>query len=149
MNLFITSKSPVKSAKYLLKDKIRLNKQILECNQILATALHLNGADEKFMPYKKNGNRYKPTHIHHPICKWVAKSLDNFMWTLEFMNELCKLNPKHCCKSNIPLLSFAGNCFMKSNGFNGFLNCTPYKDLPVFVAYKKHLEDKWKSKNTK
>jgi len=144
MNLFITSKSPKKSAKFLSQDRLRLNKQILECNQILATALHLNGADKRFMPYKKNGDRYKPTHEKHPICKWVASSLDNFMWALEFMNELCKYNLKHACKANIPLLSFTGNCFIKSNGFNGFENCTPYKDLPVFNAYKKHLADKWK-----
>jgi hypothetical protein len=113
MNLFITSKSAKKSAEYLSQDSIRLNKQILECNQILATALFLNNADERFMPFKKNGSKYKPYHA---------------------------------CKCNIPLLSFAGNCFMKPKGFFKFHNETPYKNIPVFEAYKKHLNDKWSGK---
>jgi len=162
MNLFITSKSPAKSAKYLSQDRLRLNKQILECSQMLANAI-INSFEnfpknmqtkkrkEFYLPKKVNGDFYKKTHVNHPVSKWVMQNERNYRWTYLFFYELCEIYKKlrgknHGCASdeNDDKFFYGVYFLPDAKKKTPFINCTPYKDLPVFKAYKKHLANKWK-----
>lgn len=149
MNLFITSKSAKKSAEYLSQDSVRLNKQIVECGQLLAYAGFNNGCPKKYLPYNSKGEHYKTktSHKFHKVTKWVEKSFANYQWTLDFMLECHKLfNKPHKTICNISLFRFIGNNFIPAGELTDFCNDTPYKNIPVFKAYKKHLNDKWNIK---
>jgi uncharacterized protein YegP (UPF0339 family) len=37
---------------------------------------------------ERSFTRYLPTHINHPCSVWVRSSLDNYFWTLEYVQAL-------------------------------------------------------------
>lgn len=79
MNLFYLDTDLRLSASYMI-DK-HLNKQVLECFQLLANALHPHGFELR----KKNNNGiYGYTHEKHPLSRWTGMCYDN----MEFVFQL-------------------------------------------------------------
>lgn len=79
MNIFVTSKCPVKSA----QDHCNVHnvKMILECAQLLSTAhFVLDGIQVG----------YKPTHRNHPSSIWTRNTLANYQWLYAHFKALCK-----------------------------------------------------------
>ena len=140
MNIFIVSPSPVKNA--LILDDLRLNKMILETAQLLSSAYRSLWADVDGL--------YKTTHINHPCSIWARSKKTNFKWLYKYFVELHTEFKFRKNRSNH--LSFTKlNGIFKSKAdivaddvdieFN--FNCTNYKHLAVFEAYKRQLIDKW------
>jgi len=81
VNIFILDYDIKKSA-YSHCDQ-HVNKMILEAAQMLCTVASEYGI---IVPYK-------PTHSKHPCTLWVAKSLENYIYTLDYafwLNEASK-----------------------------------------------------------
>jgi Pyrimidine dimer DNA glycosylase len=81
MNLFILSLSPKECAEMMI-DK-HIVKIILEAVQMLCTAKHVlepENPDNKVL--------YKMAHKNHPVTIWVRTSYENFMWTLDLVEEM-------------------------------------------------------------
>ena len=70
MNLFPLHDDPLE-ASYLNCDT-HLNKILIEAAQMLCIPFHLQHVEAP----------YKPTHVNHPVSKWVRESRENFVWTL-------------------------------------------------------------------
>lgn len=145
MNIFITSKCPIESAK-LMDDK-RLIKMCLESAQILSTVLYEYG-------YKK---AYRPCYQNHPATKWTQKSRGNYKWVLDHFKALCdeytyrfgKIHKssrlygyfKHGLDS-LPegdLTNFYNGASNKSLG----ISFKHLQDVPK--AYKLYLMERWKT----
>jgi hypothetical protein len=140
MNIFTISPSPVKNA--LILDDLRLNKMILETAQLLSSAYRSLWGDVDGL--------YKTTHINHPCSIWARAKKANFKWLYKYFVELHKEFKFR--KDRKDHLSFTKlNSIFKSKAdtvldnadieFN--FNCTDYKHLPVFEAYKRQLIYKW------
>ena len=78
MNIFALSIHPPEAARWHV-DK-HVVKMPIETAQILCTVRHIYG--ESDVPYK-------PTHMNHPCCKWVAESAENYVWLCILGIELC------------------------------------------------------------
>ncbi|MEH6454280.1 MAG: pyrimidine dimer DNA glycosylase/endonuclease V [Psychromonas sp.] len=76
MNIFILDSDIKKCAQYHCDQHVV--KMILECVQMLCTALNKKGY---ITPYKS-------THVKHPCVLWVEESYDNFLWLQELAVEL-------------------------------------------------------------
>ena len=76
MNIFILDKDIRLSAKYHC-DK-HVVKMILECTQLLSTALRLTGVDQG----------YRLTHKNHPCSIWTRNSLSNFNYVKTLAKHL-------------------------------------------------------------
>lgn len=83
MNLFILSLCAEECAKYMF-DK-HIYKIILEAVQMLCTAKQMLEPE-----YENEIKLYKIAHKNHPVTIWVRKSLANYMWTLDLVEELHK-----------------------------------------------------------
>jgi hypothetical protein len=83
MNLFILSLLPEECAKYMI-DK-HVHKILLEAVQMLCTALRVLNSDKKF-----DKCLYRLAHKNHPVSIWCRTSLENFMWTIDLIDELHK-----------------------------------------------------------
>lgn len=79
MNLFILSRSQKEIAKYMM-DK-HVYKILLEAVQMLCTA-------KRIVSPENNDKLYKISHINHPVSIWCRTSRDNFIWTLDLIEEL-------------------------------------------------------------
>jgi len=131
MNIFVISPDPTECAQAL--DDQRLNKMVLETAQMLSTVMAP-------MP-----GLYKPTHAHHPVTLWVSH---HTRWTYRLLVSLLaeytyRRDREHGCrKIAIALLP---NLFSipPVPTPTEWCNCTPYPLLPVFDAYKLHLNIKW------
>lgn len=147
MNIFATDISPRKSAEDL--DNKRVIKMILECAQMLCTALHQNGGSA----YAK----YKTTHINHPSNVWARTTRSNYEWLLDHMKALCseytrRYNKKHNCESMLTDLTF-GARYIPAGPLTPFANCAARKDMgldfkhvaDVHLAYKLYLIRRWAS----
>lgn len=135
MNIFVTSECPLKSAQVL--DDKRVVKMVLESAQLLSTALHLNNGE----------GPYKPTHIYHPCTIWTAASRDNYAWLLTHFLALCteynrRFDKTHACYEYRDIF-LKGVAQITPGPQTEFINCTPYKDKPVYLAYQLLLNDKW------
>lgn len=112
MQLFILDqKSPSNCAKQMC-DR-HLIKQILECAQLISTTASKYVSN--FTPF------YKPTHVNHPITKWIQKSYANFMYTLCYFLQCCKeytyrFGKLHKCHK-IVCESISKTLLLKSNIF--------------------------------
>lgn len=74
MNLFILDLDPFKAAGMLCDQHV--NKQILECGQILCDAARILGeTDVPMKPYNVNGR----------FAKWAAETRENWLWTAQLM----------------------------------------------------------------
>ena len=81
MNIFAVHQDPQKSAKILFNlDPVRARKQIIELAQMLACLCDYNVPKKDSTPYKT------PSSIrNHPATQWLAISVANSSWAVEFM----------------------------------------------------------------
>jgi hypothetical protein len=82
MNLFILSLIQKEIAEYMM-DK-HVSKILLEAVQILCSAKRILDPDDNEI----NVQIYKLAHKNHPVTIWCRKSKENFLWTLELIEEL-------------------------------------------------------------
>lgn len=80
MNIFVLDKDPQLCAAYHC-DK-HVVKMIVEYNQLLSTALRLNGHESESI--------YRVTHKNHPCAIWTRESQSNFLWLCELTFHLFK-----------------------------------------------------------
>lgn len=81
MNLFILSLIPKEIAEFMM-DK-HVSKILLEAVQMLCSAKRILDPDDEI-----NEKIYKLAHKNHPVTIWCRKSKENFLWTLELIEEL-------------------------------------------------------------
>ena len=153
MNIFILDGYIKKNAQYYV-DK-HIVKIPLEIAQMLCTAHHVNGSEQI------NHIPYKPTHINHPINRWVREDLQNYNYTCNLGLALCeeytyRYEKIHKCEQIIKFcLNHKPN--IKSNKWNieSFIQAMPdkYKSNYTVLAYrnyyngeKQHLFS-WKKRN--
>jgi hypothetical protein len=100
MNIFYLDKNQRKCAEMHV-DK-HVVKMILEYAQLLSTAhrvldgvqiVGVSKSGRKQTRYELPDDRdsilYSATHINHPSAVWVRKSVYNYMWLAEMLEELC------------------------------------------------------------
>ena len=100
MNIFYLDNNPRVCAEMHL-DKHCI-KMILEYAQLLSTAhrvldgtqsIGLSKTGRKQIRYVLPDHRepilYSATHINHPSAQWVRKSIQNYIWLAELLEELC------------------------------------------------------------
>lgn len=131
-------------------DDRRLIKQILECAQLLSTAM----CEKDPMHYCKMYLRdlaYKPSYRQHPVTQWVAAKPEHFKWTLHYMMDCsheytARFGKQHKCE-RMALDSFARSLlYTQAKGNpNTYCACVPqYVDtLSIFERYQRYLTDKW------
>lgn len=82
MNLFILSLIQKEIAEYMM-DK-HVSKILLEAVQMLCTAKRVVDPND----IETNNKLYKLAHKNHPVTIWCRKSRENYMWTLDLIDEL-------------------------------------------------------------
>lgn len=143
MNIFVTSPCPIASAKFL--DSRRVIKMTLESAQMLSTNMHVLGMSNA--PYKK-------THQNHPATVWARTSRSNYLWLVKHFKALsdeytARYGKTHKCISHYETFLKAAEA-VEDGPLTPFANCTTYpEETDVFVAYKKHLQDKWDNSKIK
>lgn len=81
MNLFILSLIQKEIAQYMM-DK-HVSKILLEAVQMLCSAKRVLDPDDEI-----NERIYKLAHKNHPVTIWCRTSRENFIWTLDLIEEL-------------------------------------------------------------
>jgi len=151
MNIFLTNYNPAIASQHL--DDLRLNKMILETAQILSQAYRYFFGD--------NDKLYKDTHINHPCCVWVRKSVKNYNWLVFYFIELNSERFYRAGKNHLSYTKLSRLFENKISGkkmsysvnityiddINFDFDCSTYKDtnLRLTVKYQKTLIDKWNS----
>lgn len=135
MQVFVTSDDPARCAKFL--DDRRLNKSILESAQLLSNAIQLSGGPQIL----------RPTHLNHPLTRWTMV-LSHANWLYEYFHHALnqkawRFNKPHSYERLRKPLFDGLKYISHSSTFVDFVNCTPYKQLPIFKAYHECLNDKW------
>lgn len=145
MNIFVTDEHPERSAKEL--DDKRVIKMILECTQMLCTAINENGGQTP----------YKSTHKNHPANVWVRQSRANWHWLWSHAYELMDryqavYGKNHKCRMIIiDLVDNGLDNLIPDGPLTPFANCAAnsekgisYKHLTdVTKAYRLYLIDRW------
>ena len=133
MNVFILDKDMKQSIIYH-PDK-HIVKMPVEAAQLLSNAFYEIGK----LPHMV----YKPSHLHHPLNKWVCESLNNWLWLAEYtllMGEeySFRYGKKHASvemvkKFTIPELPIIG--------MTPFVKCVPeeFRHLDVVEAYRQYF----------
>jgi len=133
MNVFILDEDMRKSVIYH-PDK-HIVKMPIESAQLLSNAFYLTGN----MPKKV----YRPSHLNHPINKWVCESLNNWLWLAEYTllmgdEYTFRYGKRHQSvemvkKFTIPELPILG--------MTPFVKCVPqeFKHLDVVEAYRQYF----------
>ena len=88
MQVFVTDKNPVTSARRLWNNTNRACKMITETQQILACCQnHFFG---KVTILKKDGTPFKTpkSRINHPCVKWACSSKSNVSWLIYHLDAL-------------------------------------------------------------
>jgi len=83
MNLFILSLNFKECAQFMF-DK-HISKIILEAVQMLCTAIQIVDPDNEI---SSKIQLYKIAHKNHPVTIWMRTSLENYMWTLDLIEEM-------------------------------------------------------------
>lgn len=135
MNIFVTSPSPIESAKFL--DDKRVVKMVLETAQMLSTAITECGGT----------GFYKTTHRNHPCSVWARTSSTNYDWLRRHFKALCKeyalrYGKTHKCESYMQDIQ-EGLRYIPFGELTDFPNCTTYKKEEIHTAYQRYLNDKW------
>ncbi len=143
MNIFVVDQDPEICAQTL--DDLRLNKMIIETAQLLSTAMRVQG-------YTGN-DIYKSTHINHPCSIWTRQSQGNYAWLLAYFSALAderfqRTGKGHKSYDIFPVLQ-TGLSIMPQGERTPFANCSLYKDLPIFEAYKETMKHKWNNDKRK
>jgi hypothetical protein len=81
MNLFILSLIQKEIAQFMM-DK-HVNKILLEAVQMLCSAKRILDPTDEI-----NERIYKLAHKNHPVTIWCRTSKENFLWTLDLIEEL-------------------------------------------------------------
>lgn len=138
MNIFVTDEDPIKAAKNL--DDKRVVKMILECAQMLSTAMHAVGAP---------GPPYRKAYVKHPCSIWVRETRENYNWLLAHMSALSieysdrYPGKVHKCSQLITIFDNAAS-YIPAGKITPFPNCTIYKENTDTVqAYRDYLVHKW------
>jgi len=138
VNIFVTSNNPVEAASNL--DDKRVVKMVLECAQMLSTAMHEMGAPDP--PYRR-------AYVNHPCTIWTRQTRENYYWLLEHMSALSTeysqryLGKIHKCSQLIPVFDKAAD-YIPAGQLLPFANCTIYKGSKDIVrAYRDYLVHKW------
>lgn len=151
MNIFAISANPVRCARAL--DDLRLNKMILECAQLLCTAINLD-ADPTG---KTKVAAYRSSHIHNRVTQWVVKSNKHRAWVyalgIAYGEEIIyRFGRKHACHLVLEGLTFNYPYLLKYKELDPdvFLNAArhrklglDYTHLPTFKAYRSYLRKRW------
>jgi hypothetical protein len=114
---------------------------VLETAQLLSNALHHNIGQ----------GPYKISHMNHPCSVWVRQSNGNYMWTIKLFKALCaeytrRYHRTHKSELLMPIFESISD---KNEVPTEFANCTNFKDLPVFAAYRAAMKTKWANDKTK
>lgn len=142
MNIFVTSESPIQSAKDHCD--VHLRKMIVELAQLLSTA---------HAELDKTIVGYKPTHKNHPCAIWVRESSGNYFWAYQHFISLCveyrkRFNKTHKTAALIDVLQPLPRNIQRSERTT-FAMAMPdnYKVLGIMdetKAYKAYLNQKFK-----
>jgi hypothetical protein len=81
MNIFLLSWDTKKCAQYHFDRHVV--KMILELAQMLCTAWHILDPDSL------SNDCYKPTHVNHPMTRWVREFKNNYTFTAQLALDLC------------------------------------------------------------
>lgn len=143
MNIFVTNKCPVLSAKFI--DNKRKIKMALESTQMLATALNLNGIETP----------YRNAHPNHPCTIWARTSRQNWLWLWEHGVALCHeyhriYGKQHACLSVLAEMK-GKEAILPDIGLTPFANCTRSKKQGIdftsiedtITAYQLYLNARW------
>lgn len=138
MNIFVISPNQQDCAE-MLDDK-RLQKMILESAQMLSAALHRHGGNPP----------YKLSHKNHPCTLWTGDSKENYIWHLgllqamhdEYVSRRAKTH-----KSYIDCFQTLKDqaCLIPQYDLTPFANCSLFKGMDVFEAYRMTMIEKWKN----
>jgi hypothetical protein len=155
MNYPVPTPFPRQNAQFL--DNVRLNKFIVEFQQMLNVAMAHNGANNEDLLVRLNGNTFGTKgHVNHPCTVWVRKNRANFLHMtrslLEFYNEHIRRGGKgHSnVKENVrKCMSFAKK--MPQGLLTPFANCAAHKDFGIDYKYMKdvhkayflYINDRW------
>lgn len=146
MNLFVTSPDPAACAQAL--DDRRLVKAVLETAQLLSTAGY---------------GSYRPTHVNHPVTKWVCATPVNTVWTYRHLCDLAAeygwrySNKTHASMYAVDIerltelalsIGAAAPASWQNSARNATLNLD-FTHLPVFEAYRAYLSAKWRADGAK
>lgn len=146
MNVFCFDRSPYLSALWL--DDVRKNKMILESSQLLSTAINFNDP-------LTDWRVYKPAYISHPCSIWTRTSRGNFIWLLDYLEQLIiqKENGySHKCASLVPVFQkYSRVGRFKQEDQTPFVNCArnlqrnvDFKYIEdVHLAYKLYISNRW------
>lgn len=139
MNIFVTSPDP-KACAVMLDDQ-RLNKMIVESCQMLSSALHYYGLDDRTLVYKDS-------YTNHPCTVWTRGSYQNYDWHCELLaamlNEYSyRFGKYHSGMQHLPVFN-QNTIKMPEFGFWPFANCSLFKADGIHVAYQKTMVHKWK-----
>lgn len=145
MNIFVTSKCPIESARNL--DDKRVIKMCLETAQMLCTALQHHGIDAP----------YKPTHVNHPCNVWARQNNANWRWLFDHGIALCdeyteRYGRRHKCQDILESIEKLG-AQLPDGAMTDFANCARNKSVGVdytntdnvYIAYQMYLNDRWES----
>jgi hypothetical protein len=159
MNIFVTSKSPLKSAKNL--DNKRVIKMILESAQMLSTALHKHLDNSELLYRNCIKIPYRPTHINHPCSIWAAETRKNYWWLFRHYVSLCReyeyrYGKTHKCQQYLGDF-YIGTKIIPEGKLTKFSNCTSNKDKNIsfkhivdpIEAYKQYLAERWNTDTLK
>lgn len=144
MNLFVFNPCPKTSALWL--DDIRKNKIILECAQMLSTAIH------QLVP-NHSLDIYKQSYVNHPCSIWVRASQANFVWTIRYMESLYLQRQRPHKSANLLCLfkNFSRANVFPSSGLTPFANCARRADQGIdytgvadtHEAYRQYIVERW------
>jgi len=149
MNIFVTSRDPVKAAMYL--DDQRVVKMATESIQMLFTCIDVMCKWEPTM--------FRPQQPNHPCTVWVRQAKDNFLWLYEHALALeaeWQFRWGHT-KQQAAVLRFnqhKGWRHAKNlpKGSTPFVNCAANKEYDldfkhidnVHKAYRLYLKARWR-----
>ena len=145
MNIFILEDT-IEGCAQSMCDK-HVVKMMLEYVQLLSTTVHAIG----------EVGPYKATHQNHPCAVWARQSRQNYEWLwnladatgIEYTFRYGKQHKSWLLMSNIPRTLLA----LPDKALTPFVNCTPYKDIPIIKAYRHYYNTdkayfaKWKNGN--
>lgn len=144
MNIFITSTCPYTCAAAL--DDLRLNKMILETAQLLSVGISVGLG--KPAPYRNS-------HANHPCAVWTRANRFNYSWLIEHFDGLFEerrnrsaFDIDHASYTLRPIFVANADEF-PDTPFTTPPNCTDFKQLSLFDAYKAALSAKWDAHHPK
>jgi len=167
MNLYITSKCPIESAKNL--DDKSVLKMLLDSSQIMSTVIMKNSKEEfnlvnytnikdkklKVKYYFHTLNIPSPSRKDHPCVKWSENTHSNYGWVCRYFYKLCdEYRTRYGINHelfNLRKYFLSGSNIIKAGPLTHFVNCAGNSDLNIdyrdlndtIKAYKLYLCDKW------